>query len=1291
MAGGGQIASAYVRILPDLSDFEAQIADTTAQAGDGIARGVQEGADKAAASLAPLGEAATTVGVEAGTSIGDGLAKGMQEGAAKGAASLLEAIPAAAAEADAAVAAAGEEASDSMGGGFFKGKMGLVLGGGLFAGLAEEIGGKLAESAADTAENMLKLQAALGLSASQAQKFAIEADGAGVSTQKLVTMAGRLDKQLASSSAGTAGQAKALDALNISASAFSGANIAQQAQMIEQHISSSNLSAKDLTSTLKTLNIPAAALTSAKSYDDQLAVIKKGLEQAAATGSSFTRMLSQNGIDVQTFKNENFPDQLNTIAEAYEKAKTPAQGLALVQAAFGRAGVQLLPMIQNLATLKQTADSFHMPQINEEQAEQSAMKFKELDAYVQLLAQDLAVKLVPKLTDAASELVKIATPIVEFIKNSGYAQAAVAALAGAFVAMKAANLASEVFGPIITVVQNLLTLLPGVTAEMVGLDAAADANPIGALVVAIGALVAGLVVLYEKVPAVRNVINDAFTDIKTIVNDAVTYVEALWARWGTTITQDAQQTWNTVKQVVSTDIQLVESVISTYVSIIQEVWSRFGESIETVVKTYFSMVYTYISTEIQAVVDVIKIALDLLNGNWSQAWNDFKNLVSTVLSGVVTILKDEITIFTTIAEALGGALLDGIVAGLKKLGTLVLDAVTKGLEGVVKLDQWVVSEGEELGKSLVTGVLNGLGGLAKEVGSGLESSLKGAVSWAGGHLHGSGDFQFTNEAVGAPMAQGIVDGVDKALSTTGAKKISDSVKETMAQALSDNAALVSQSAQLLGKSAMDGVLQGVSGQQQTLTDQVKAALTAAIQPALAEQANSALIKQAGGMIGANAVQAVVDGVVGKQQTLSAQLKTALTQAIQPSLAVEANSALIKTAGNLIGQKAAQSVVDGVVGVQQTVGEQLKTALKAAIAPALAVEAAEPAIHAAASQIGEKAAQAVVDGVVGKSVSLTQQIKTALSTAVKQAAQQAAQTAASSAQSAFSTAFSSLSGAIDSSFEAATQKAVNDMQVTVSGAFDSFQYGGAAGTTSPAEAQLDALQDAHDAAQQQAQLAADQAQQTVDQQSGTAAQILADQQAVAEDQYQIQVSALQKQATLENTAADSQLTDAQNAYEAQRQTLETALNQRITDLSTGLANGNISAKTGMDDLNAILTDPQYGIDANSAAFAMGGQIYTGLNAGLQPVFQLVQTLQDDLAKVNTAAGAIPGAGGSPNLSTSSSTNFVSENGDAAALKQALNDTVVPALAENTKAVKAVTTQVNVTANAYNNPNILAAIR
>lgn len=1332
MAAGTALSTAFVRISADLSGFQAEVESGVAEVGDTIATGIQAGVAKGGEELNALSADVASVGVKAGAEIGDGIAAGVEAGVAKSA----EALDALAVDSSAAadkVAASGTEASDKMSQGFMSGGMGKLIGGGLFAAIGASLVGHLAEAAEKTATALQTTEGMLGLTSTQAEHLDLVASAAGLSLGQMDKMAARLDKNLATATGGTASFQKTLDSLGVSAEAFSRSSVDQKANLIATAIKNGDIPAKQLKKDLTALDIPATAIAGVKNYGQLLGLVETGLKTAATTGSSFSRMLSENGINVQKFAAENFPAQLQTIATAFDNASTKAQGTALVMAAFGRSGTQLLPLIENMGSVNRLADELHLPTLDTSNLEKTGMEFKEVKAAAQLWAEYLATQLVPIVVSVTGDIVNIVKPIAQFVEQSTYAQAALAALVGGFIAFKAVGVAETIFGPIIAVVQNLLALIPGVTAEMVGLDTAMDANPIGAVVVAIGALVAGLVVLYEKVPAVRNVINDAFNDIQSVVTTVVTFLESLWIRWGAEITQVAETTWALVKITIVDVIKDIQTAVTVTVNTLEALWQKFGGSIESIAKASWDAIKTEVTTAVTVVEDVVKTAVYLIEGHWGAAWSAIENLVSTALSGIEKVLEDNVKILEAAGGMLISALESGFKAGLSALEGLAKSALEAIIEPFTHLPSWLGGDWARSMESSLTGAMNGLTNTAgaegtaagNAWGSGLITATNAAIdalnaankninvtSYAGpGAAAGAGNSAALAHAVGyGQTLQHVADVVTKAKSTIegsspvslpslasggGAggdnlsasgvasllqriKTLQDTIGNIFPQSLQDK---LTKAAQKLTDSIHKGL-------DPTATDAIRADVTALSKEvadgvkldkaeANAKTSVAAIKKELSGFdpsfratmatqlaaISSQFANVVSDKDLTAAKTKLASFKKTVTDALRFQASdTKGLDTLGRDIKNELDGKVTPEITAGMEKVRDAIGtvvtakqqQDVQTQMtnlkedihkqQVAIHDEVSLENTfdglkrqadklkedvTPGIQSAMAEIQKEISEPVTPATEEKIKNQIANVKTAITTELDKV-----KTAITNEKSAFSNAFSELVAPIDKDFEAATAKAITNLQTTVTGAFDSFQYGGSAGIITPAQAALNTLQDAHDSAQQTAQLTADQAQLAIDQAAGDAATILSDQQAVAEDQYQIQVSALTKQADLENSAADTQLTAAQTAYQNQQDALEDAMNQRLSALETGLENGNISAQDGMNQLDAILTDPQYGIDANASSFALGGQIYSGLNDGLTPVFALLSQLQDDMAKAGQLTSSLPststsvGSGGLP---------------------------------------------------------------
>lgn len=217
--------------------------------------------------------------------------------------------------------------------------------------------------------------------------------------------------------------------------------------------------------------------------------------------------------------------------------------------------------------------------------------------------------------------------------------------------------------------------------------------------------------------------------------------------WTGELTDYIRDHWAQISAYVSKAMVTVRSIISQVTTGAKEMWTQFGSAITSIARRDFSAAIAIIKNAFAVIQGVFQLVGDLLHGRWAKVWDDLKQIVSNSLQIIVTVIE------TSVANAYTAAL--------------------------------------AIGKALVGGVVDGLKSLASEVGGAIHHGISGAVHLAGNILHGSGPFQFTNETVGVPLGQGIIDGFN---STTNSlanvmaaqiKKAVDATKAIIAGAQSD--------------------------------------------------------------------------------------------------------------------------------------------------------------------------------------------------------------------------------------------------------------------------------------------------------------------------------------------------------------------------------------------------------------------------------------------------------------------------------------------------------------------------
>lgn len=229
------------------------------------------------------------------------------------------------------------------------------------------------------------------------------------------------------------------------------------------------------------------------------------------------------------------------------------------------------------------------------------------------------------------------------------------------------------------------------TAVQGAFNAVIAANPIGAIVVAVAAVVAALVWFFTQTEVGRRAWA-AFTSwlsetwaalvkgAKAIWNGLGEFLANLWATitggvtgaW-TSITTFLSGVWTGISTTATTifngirdfivnvftvigalivaPLQAIRNGINTVfgwiLSFITQqmnstntVWSTIWTAIYNVVNTIFTLISGYISTVVNAIRTVIVVFLDLLKGDWQGAWDAIKSFFTTTWDGIKAFLSN---------------------------------------------------------------------------------------------------------------------------------------------------------------------------------------------------------------------------------------------------------------------------------------------------------------------------------------------------------------------------------------------------------------------------------------------------------------------------------------------------------------------------------------------------------------------------------------------------------------------------------------------------------------------------
>lgn len=295
-------------------------------------------------------------------------------------------------------------------------------------------------------------------------------------------------------------------------------------------------------------------------------IFSKQLRSVEQGGKAATTAFKDLGISADELKGMNTEQALNATADAFQKLPAGADKAAIAQQLFGRQSQALLPLL-NLGSegLKEQMDIMkkHGLTLDESGVKKGlelAKTQREMKATTEGLKMSIGQALLPAFVAASNALLPLIqgfTWAMQKIPGFNYLVLALAAgLGGLLIASTVAS-----------------------AFAALGITVTAAALPFIAIGVAIAAVVAGLVIAYNKVGWFRAGVDAAFNAIKTVVGAVVGFVKnnlekVLVVALATPLAPLAAivlafRKWDVIKGIISAIIDAVKSLLSPLEKVVE--------------------------------------------------------------------------------------------------------------------------------------------------------------------------------------------------------------------------------------------------------------------------------------------------------------------------------------------------------------------------------------------------------------------------------------------------------------------------------------------------------------------------------------------------------------------------------------------------------------------------------------------------------------------------------------------------------------------------------------------------
>jgi tape measure domain-containing protein len=278
------------------------------------------------------------------------------------------------------------------------------------------------------------------------------------------------------------------------------------------------------------------------------------------------------------------------------------------------------------------------------------------------------------------------------------------------------------------------------TGAMVAFDAAFDANPIGIIVVAIAALVAGLIFFFTKTELGKKIFADflsflgtVWSGIKTGFKAVADFFTGVWNGITTGLAAVGnffKGIWDSISNAVQAFLtffgehwRIIIAIVLGPLGLLIDFVTAYWSEITGAISTALNAIWGVISTVFNAVVGFIGGVFSTIGGYIATAVSFYWNIITTVFSAIAgfmgAVFGPPINAIIGVFQWLGG-IVGSIVGGIWNGITSAFNAVTGFLGGVGSKIMGIFSgAGSWLfntGKDIINGLINGASSLLSKIG-----------------------------------------------------------------------------------------------------------------------------------------------------------------------------------------------------------------------------------------------------------------------------------------------------------------------------------------------------------------------------------------------------------------------------------------------------------------------------------------------------------------------------------------------------------------------------------------------
>lgn len=393
---------------------------------------------------------------------------------------------------------------------------------------------------------------------------------------------------------------------------------------------------------------------------------------------------------------------------------------------------------------------------------------------VKNLAARFQADLLPRLKEAAvafkNEVLPVLKEVIAWIKTNGppAIKALIAVLRDWGPTILAAAATAKTLYEGFKIFQRVKTFIDATRTAFTVLNTVMAANPMVLIAVAVVALIAGLVALYQHCEGFRTAVQTAWAAIKDAAAPVVEW-------FTTTVIPGLKALWDGLVEVVRAAWELIQAYWEQYgkpvaefiISVFQgvaEQWHTIWDGIQTYWQGLWDVLYSVVSTILGVIHGVITTVTGLITGDWHQAWEGVKGIFSSVWEGIKGVVHGALEMirgwltaaWATIRGAASGAwnaLKDTVRDGVNGAITFVKEIPTKIKNLFSDAGHWLT----DAGKKIIRGFIDGIKSTWGSVKSTLSRLTDWIPTWKGPAARDAGLLRGAGRAIIGGLVAGLED------------------------------------------------------------------------------------------------------------------------------------------------------------------------------------------------------------------------------------------------------------------------------------------------------------------------------------------------------------------------------------------------------------------------------------------------------------------------------------------------------------------------------------------------------